>query len=430
MAFCGLNFILDSPMSQNRVKADAAEVSESQFERVLNNAARLALVGIGFVVLLMALQAGQVFLAPVTLAIVIGLMFGPVADRVESWGVPPALSAGVVVLLLLGVIAGFGTLFAVPLSEWVARAPLIWSKLQAQLANLREPLESIGEFQAQIGAVLGNGEAMAVTVEDGSAVTGVAMLAPAALAQVAIFLASLYFFVATRDHIRMSVLSMCVSRRMRWRTAHVFRDVEFKVSRFLLSVTMINLCVGTAVTLAMWAIGMPSPLLWGAMAAVLNYVPYVGQAIMITVLLAVGLGTQTDLLAILLPVICYASINFVEGQIFTPHFIGRTLTLNPFIIFLSITFWIWAWGPVGGLVAVPMLLIAQSIISNALPSKPVMPRRPVRRTRNMSERDELLANAAQAIREQREDEAGEERKQERMEPPRGTGPTGIEPSAG
>ena len=402
--------------------------SQSQFERVLNNAARLAMVGIGFAILLAMLQAGQVFLAPVTLAIVVGLMFGPVADRLEAVGVPPALSAGVVVLLLLGVIAGFATLFAVPLSEWVARAPLIWEKLQAQIANLREPLESLGQFQEQLTSVLGSESAMSVQVEDGSAVTGVAMLAPAILAQVAIFLASLYFFVATRDHIRVSVLSMCVTRRMRWRTAHVFRDVEYKVSRFLLSVTMINICVGTAVSIAMWIIGMPSPLLWGAMAAVLNYIPYVGQAIMITVLLAVGLGTQTELVQILLPVACYAGINFVEGQIFTPHFIGRSLTLNPFIIFLSITFWIWAWGPVGGLVAVPTLLIAQSLIAHALPSKPVKPRRPVRRTARMSERELLLANAAQAIREQRQDSEAEERKKEREEPPQGTGPTGVEPS--
>lgn len=404
------------------------DVNESQFERVLNNAARLAVVGIGLAVLLAVLQAGQVFLAPVTLAIVVGLMFGPVADRVESWGVPPALSAGVVVLLLLGVIAGFATLFAVPLSEWVARAPLIWDKLQGQLATLKEPLESIGQFQEQLTSVLGSDGAMSVQVEDASTVTGMAMLAPAVLAQVAIFLASLYFFVATRDHIRMSVLSMCVTRRMRWRTAHVFRDVELKVSRFLLSVTMINLCVGTAVSIAMWVIGMPSPLLWGAMAAVLNYIPYVGQAIMVTVLLAVGLGTQTELVQILLPVACYASINFVEGQIFTPHFIGRSLTLNPFIIFLSITFWIWAWGPVGGLVAVPTLLIAQSLIAHALPSKPVLPRRPVRRTRTMTDREELLANAAQVIREQRQDERAGNREREREEPPQGTGPTGVEPS--
>lgn len=259
---------------------------------------------------------------------------------------------------------------------------------------------------------------------------GVAMLAPAILAQVLIFLASLYFFVATRDHIRISVLSLCVSRRMRWRTAHVFRDVETKVSRFLLSITFINGCVGCAVALAMWAIGVPSPLLWGAMAAVLNYIPYVGQGVMMLVLLAVGLGTETDLQNMLLPVGCYLAINFVEGQIVTPHFIGRTMTLNPFLIFLSITFWLWAWGPVGGLVAVPTLLIATSVLAHMLPSKPMVPSRPVRRTRNMTDRDELLANTARAIREQAEEEekpAGK-RKEERLEPPDGTAPTGASPA--
>ncbi|RYE60276.1 MAG: AI-2E family transporter, partial [Hyphomicrobiales bacterium] len=238
------------------------EMNESQFERVLNNAARLAIVAIGIVVMLFVLQAGQVFLAPVTLAIVIGLMLGPVADRLEAVGVPPALSAAAVVLLLLFIIAGGIAVFALPLSEWVARAPLIWDKLQGQLANLKEPLETFSQFQSQLSQIMGSGSAMSVNVEDGGAMVSVAMLAPALMAQVLIFLASLYFFVATRDHIRISVLSLCVTRRMRWRTAHVFRDVEAKVSRFLLSITFINVCVGFAVTLAMWAIGMPSPILW------------------------------------------------------------------------------------------------------------------------------------------------------------------------
>ena len=406
-------------------------MSESQFERVLGNAGRIALVFVGFLALLVALKEGQVFLAPVTLAIVIGLMFGPVADRVERFGVPPALSAGVVVLMLIGIIAAGITLFAVPLSEWVARAPMIWNKLQLQLANLQGPLEAISSFQTQITSILGSDSAMAVTVEDGGQVIGVAMLAPAIMAQVLIFLASLYFFLATRDHIRISVLSLCVSRRMRWRTAHVFRDVEAKVSRFLLSITFINACVGCAVSLAMWAIGMPSPILWGALAAVLNYIPYVGQAVMVVILLAVGLGTQTGLENILLPVGCYVAINFTEGQIVTPHFIGRTMTLNPFIIFLSITFWLWAWGPVGGLVAVPTLLIATSIMAHALPSKPMVPSRPVRRTAKMTEREVLLANTAKAIREKAELEAepNEKRKEERLQPPDGTAPTGVETAA-
>ncbi|WP_240230027.1 AI-2E family transporter [Devosia lacusdianchii] len=409
-------------------RASPETMSESQFERILGNAARVAIVFVGFLALLFALQVGQVFLAPVTLAIVIGLMFGPVADRVERFGVPPALSAGIVVLMLIGVIAAGITLFAVPLSEWVARAPMIWNKLQMQLANLQGPLQAISAFQEQLSSILGSDSAMAVTVEDGGQVISVAMLAPAILAQVLIFLASLYFFVATRDHIRISVLSLCVSRRMRWRTAHVFRDVEQKVSRFLLSITFINACVGCAVSLAMWAIGMPSPILWGAMAAVLNYIPYVGQGVMVLVLLAVGLGTETGLQNILLPVACYVAINFVEGQIVTPHFIGRTMTLNPFLIFLSITFWLWAWGPIGGLVAVPTLLIATSILAHAVPSKPMVPSSPVRRTRNMTDRQELLANAAKAIRERAEEEKepNEKRKGERFEPPEGTAPSGVE----
>ena len=339
-------------MARSARRPASDEMSESQFERIMGNAARVSLVLIGFLALLFALKAGQVFLAPITLAIVVGLMFGPVADRVEQFGVPPAISAAIVVLMLLSVIAAGTFLFAVPLSEWVARAPMIWNKLQLQLDNLQGPLETLGNIQEQISSVFASDKAMAVTVEDGGEMIGMALIAPAILAQVLIFLASLYFFVATRDHVRISVLSLCVSRRMRWRTAHVFRDVEAKVSRFLLSITFINFCVGCAVSLAMWAIGMPSPILWGAMAAVLNYIPYVGQGVMVLVLLSVGLGTQTSLEGILLPVGCYVAINFVEGQIVTPHFIGRTMTLNPFIIFLSITFWLWAWGPVGGLVEI------------------------------------------------------------------------------
>lgn len=418
-------------MARATIKRPAPEdMSESQFERVMNNLARLAILFVGFLALLFTLQIGQVFLAPVTLAIVIGLMFGPVADRVERFGIPPALSAGVVVLMLIVVIAGGATLFAVPLSEWVARAPAIWDKLQQQVESLQAPLQAVTGFLEQISSLLSSGSAMAVTVEDGGQVIGLAMLAPAIGAQVLIFLASLYFFLATRDHIRISVLSFCVTRRMRWRTAHIFRDVEAKVSRFLLSITFINFCVGCAVSLVMWIIGMPSPILWGALAAVLNYIPYVGQAVMWLVLLAVGLGTQTSLEGILLPVGCYLAINFVEGQIITPHFIGRTMTLNPFIIFLSITFWLWAWGPVGGLVAVPTLLIVTSVLSHMLPSKPLVPSSPVRRTARMTDREELLANTARAIREKKlkEQHPNEKRKEERLQPPEGTAPSGIEPA--
>ena len=147
-----------------RIARTANEMDESQFERMLTNTARIALVLIGFAVLLVVLQAGRVILAPVTLAIVIGLMFGPVADRLEGFAIPPALSAGVVVLLLLAVIFGGVALFAVPLSEWVARAPAIWEKLQSEISALREPMESVAAFQEQLTSLFGSASAMAVTV--------------------------------------------------------------------------------------------------------------------------------------------------------------------------------------------------------------------------------------------------------------------------
>jgi predicted PurR-regulated permease PerM len=232
----------------------------------------------------------------------------------------------------------------------------------------------LGAIQDQLKGVLGADEALTVTVQDGGPVQDVALMAPSVLADALLFLAGLYFFIATRHHIRISVLSLCFSRRMRWRAAHVFRDVELKVSRFLISATLINLGVGVATAIATYALGLPSPLLWGALALIMNFIPYVGQAVMFAVLFAVGLGTQSSLIGILLPVIAYGAINLTADQIVFPHLVGKALTLNPFIIFVSIAFWLWIWGPMGGFVAVPTLLVLQSLILHIFPSTQNLPK--------------------------------------------------------
>ncbi len=378
-------------------------MSESQFEDVLRIVAQLSMVLVAIVVVTVAIMSARVVLMPLFLAIIVGLMFGPVADRLERYGMPQALSAatitiGFVLLLLVSLV-----LFAVPLGEWVGRAPTIWAKFQEEMANWRGPLEAVASFQEQLKSAFGGASnTVEVTVAEGNSVLQTAMIAPAILAEVLVFLVSLYFYLATRDSIRISVLSLCVTRRMRWRTAHVFREVETKVSSFLMGVTFLNVCVGVLVTLSTWALGLPSPLLWGMIAAVLNYIPYIGHALTFLILLAVGFATQEGTVMVFAPALIYAVINFVEGQIVFPILVGRMVTLNPFLIFLSIAFWIWAWGPFGAIVGVPALLIIQSVISNVLPSRPVMPSRPVRRTARMTERDVVLENAARAIKEQHE----------------------------
>ena len=191
--------------------------------------------------------------------------------------------------------------------------------------------------------------------------------------QVLLFLASLYFFVATRYQTRHSILQVCVSRKLRWRVAHIFRDVERSVSRYLLSISIINVGLGFAVSIAMLAIGMPSPALWGALAGLLNFVVYLGPAVMAVILFAVGL-TQFDTLGgSLLPPLVYLAINLVEAQFVTPHVIGRAMTMNPFVVILSIAFWIWIWGPLGGFIAIPVLLVLYSVAANIIPGIPWMP---------------------------------------------------------
>lgn len=349
-------------------------MSGAQFEHIVTLASRLALVVIGVLAVTIALALGQVILAPISLAMVVGLMFGPVADGLEQRRIPSALSAGLVVLGFIFVLAFAVLLFAGPLSEWVQRVPLLWERLRTQLTSLKEPLESLGAIQEQLKSLIGSDATMTVEVKDGGPIQNVALMAPSIAADIVLFLAGLYLFLATRHQIRVAVLSLCFSRRARWRTAHVFRDVELKVSKFLLSAAAINLGVGVATALACYALGLPSPLLWGALAAVMNFVPYVGQAVMILVLLVVGLGTQTNPVGIIAPVLAYGAINLTADQIVFPHLVGRALTLNPFIIFVSIAFWLWVWGPIGGFIAVPSLLVLQSLIMHVFPSTAAIPK--------------------------------------------------------
>ncbi|MGN6548442.1 MAG: AI-2E family transporter [Pararhizobium sp.] len=340
---------------------------KSNFEVMLSTVSRGSLVMAAIVILMAGLHYAEVVFAPAALAVIVGLMFGPVARRIERAGIPAGISAAFVVLLFLAIIVGGVALFVPPLTVWFEKLPTIWAKLKLEMLDWRSVFKSIGDLRDQLQAVAGNDAAMKVRVEDGGAIQTMIAMGPSLVAQAILFLACLYFFVATRDQIRVSILSMCISRRMRWRAAHVFRDVEWYVSRYLLSITAINIGLGVAVAAAMAIAGVPSPILWGLLATVLNYVIYIGPAVMAVTLFGVGLATGDDVGTMLLPVGIYLVIDFIEAQFVTPHVLGRTLTLNPFLVFIALAFWLWLWGPVGGLVAVPSLLIWHAILSNILP---------------------------------------------------------------
>jgi len=338
----------------------------SNVDIVLSRSVQLAVITVGVVTMIFALHTGRFILAPVALAVFIGLMLGPVATRLERRRVPPALSAVLVVLLFVLMVVAVALALVGPLTFWAGELPSIWQQLQVQLAELRAPLEALKGLQERLREVTG-GTGLSVSVEDQSAVESVVTLAPALGAQILLFIASLYFFVATRHDIRAAVLRLCIDRRLRWRAAHVFRDVEAMVSTYLLSITVINIGLGVAVAIALWIAGVPSAPLWGALAGLLNFVVYIGPAIMAAILFAVGLSSFDTISASLMPPLIYLTINLVEAQFVTPMVVGRTLTLNPFVVLLALAFWIWIWGPVGGVVAIPAVLVIMAIARNIIP---------------------------------------------------------------
>lgn len=366
---------------------------------ILDWGARIASVGLFLLALIFALDVGSTFLIPVVTAVLIGFVFGPAVDVLEKRGIN-SYAASVFIILGLSLIgAALAYVLASPLEEWGRRLPEMWDRVLELLGTLRGPIDSLNEVSESLQDVQKPDKQPTniVAVSDGGIVPQLLIVAPVLIGQVVIFLCTLYFFLANRTRLRGTVLSFCMSSRGRLRTARIFRDIEYFLSRYVGAITVVNIGLGVATAVTMALLGMPAPVLWGALAAVFNFVPYIGPAVVAATLAGVGLVTFDTVLAGLLPAAAFVGLNVIESQFVTPGFIGRTLTINPFAVFLALVFWMWLWGPLGGLVAVPALIVALVVLIHILPRRDTASTRrygrPVQRMRKPATRpsgDEIV----------------------------------------
>ena len=184
------------------------------------------------------------------------------------------------------------------------------------------------------------------------------------------FFATLFFLLLGRAGFRKYAINWSTTRETRLRTLKILNDIEQNLGGYLIVVTAINLSLGIVTAIMAMTMGLPSPLLWGALAFVLNYVPYVGPAIMNVLLFVIGLVTFPTLLGALAPAAVFVAITVIEGQFLTPAIVGRrVLNLHPLAIFLSIAFWAWLWGPVGAFLATPILIVARVALAHLYPKQ-------------------------------------------------------------
>jgi predicted PurR-regulated permease PerM len=249
----------------------------------------------------------------------------------------------------------------------------IGAAIKDKLYFLERPM---AEFQSLQSAVLGGGQRPAVTVETNqskvleSVVTVVTPAAVEIVLEVIVFLGTLFFFVLGRAKFRRYLVNAFAARDARLRALKILNDIEQNLSDYLLVVTCINLALGAVTVLITYLLGLPTPLLWGALAFGLNYLPYVGPGIMYVILFGIGLLSFPTLWGALLPPGIFMAVTLVEGQFLTPTIIGhRVLNVHPLTIFLGIAFWAWLWGPVGAFLAMPIIIMATVALNHIYPDK-------------------------------------------------------------
>lgn len=320
----------------------------------LSQAGILFLAGLA---LLAALGYARDLAVPVFAAFVIGLVLGPVNQALVRRRLPEPLAATIVVGGAIALLHLAIVMFALPMQSWIERAPEVWDALGNKLRLLQVALGQIQDVTETIGRIGSDGKTREVVVKGPGLLGSFASLAPAVISEIVLFVGTLFFFLATRNSLRRSLLSLCLSRSARLTAARILLDSERALSHYFGTITIINVLLGVATGLAMWVLGMPTPSLWAAFTAVANFAPFIGPAVTFAVLAGVGLVTFDGLLQSLVPALVFLVLMVIESQFVTPTVLGRRLVINPMLIFIGVSFWMWMWGPIGAFLGVPILVI-------------------------------------------------------------------------
>lgn len=359
-------------MSQQDVKdevapgAAAKPAAEPTEAPLLSIDARLALqVGQFALLLFCVLYAARDLVLPVVLAFVLKLLLEPAMRLLGRLRLPRTAAALLLILAVFGVLVGLGTALAGPAADWAAKLPEGIPRLQERLAFLSGPIEAVRHFLAQIETYArGGGEApapAAVSVQP----TGLsqALFAGTAGAAGDLFttLLLLFFLLVSGDTLLRRLVEVLPTYRNKRQAVEISQRIEDDVSAYLATITVINAAVGVATAGIMWACGVGDPVLWGAVAFLLNYVPILGPIVTVVVFLLAGLLSVETLWLALLPAGLYFAVHLAEGETITPLLLARRFTLNPVLVVLALVFWHWMWGIPGAILAVPLLAIAKIV---------------------------------------------------------------------
>jgi len=310
---------------------------------------------------------------PIVLAVLLAMVLTPAVRALVRWHIPRALASAFLVLGLLGGLVYGGYTLSEPASLWLQKAPQMLNELERKLRPIQKKVEEVDKAAQQVEKITQAPQPRRQTVQVQE--TGVRQYVLSQTQQLVtgtlIMFFLLYFMLATGDRLLSRSLGLLASGPARERAKEIGARVVHSISVFLGTMALINVVFGAATALLMYLLGMPNPVLWGVLAALLNFVPYLGALVTVAILSVVALLSFDDVGQALLVPATFLVLNSLEGDVLTPWLLGRRLSLNPLVIFLGLVFWGWLWGGFGAFLAVPILVTVKEICDNVESLVPV-----------------------------------------------------------
>lgn len=305
---------------------------------------------------------GKDLLLPLALGLLITLTLAPAVRWLSRYQVPAPVSAVLLVLTVGGFVGSLGYVLSTPLTELFESIPNIGRTLEEKLSPYQNSVEAISEAGKQVSEMAtgaGSDKPARVVLEQPGIITSAASTVANGLTTIMLAFVLSLFMLASGTLFQEKLIAVMPRLQDKKRALSVAYSVESSVSRYLMTVTLINMALGTVITITLSLIGTPNAILWGAVAALLNFLPFAGALIGAGLLAIVSLGTYDTMAAALLPPAVYMACTMLEGNFITPAIVGHRLKLNIVAVFTAVVVWGWLWGIGGALMAVPILLVVK-----------------------------------------------------------------------
>ncbi|RXZ64375.1 AI-2E family transporter [Pelagerythrobacter rhizovicinus] len=320
--------------------------------------ALVLLIGLGlFLALPFVLSIGSVVFLPLVTALVLTIILSPLADKLAGWGLPNVLASLVALAIFFGVLLLALALILQPAIALFDSLPRMADQVGAHFSQLRDQFAWIGLANERLAALMGRSGAREVVLASPSVIEQLAFATPSVVLEVLLTFLMTFFMIEARVRLRRHLLFDRASFGTSIKAARVLREVQDRVAAYILTVAWINAGVGVIVALGAWALGVEAPVMWGGLAAILNFLPYIGPLAMTALLALFGIGTAETVWIGIVPAAAYLGLHTVESNIVTPSILGARFTMNPVMILIALSYFSWIWGVFGALLSVPILLM-------------------------------------------------------------------------